>query len=294
MFRATLALIVTLALAPAAAAQTHELRHGGVARTYALHVPASYGGRPMPLVLVLHGGGGTGPQVARVTGFSDLADREGFIVAYPSGLDRGWNDSRTVPGRAEPDDVGFLAALVEHLARTYAIDRQRVYATGISNGGFMSYRLACERADLVAAIGPVAGLMPEPLRCAPSRPVSVVQIHGTEDGLVPWAGGTVARNRGRTLSVADTMALWARLNGCPQTPQVAQEPDRDPRDGTRVRRESYAPCRAGTAVVLYAVEGGGHTWPGRDRSRLPFLGRLSRDLDATETVWAFFKAHPRR
>jgi polyhydroxybutyrate depolymerase len=289
-------MLPTRGLAAPAAGGTREgeIQHGGLRRTYTLHVPSSLnGGAPAPLVLVLHGGGGAGPSTERMTGFSDLADRRGFIAVYPNGVDRRWNDARGEVARQDVDDVGFLTALVEHLRRTLPIDARRVYASGISNGAMMSYRLACERSEIFAAIAPVAGAMPEPLgpRCSPSRPVSLVAISGTEDPLVLWGGGPVARRRGRTMSVPDSISLWTRLNGCAAPATVTQEPDRDPADGTRVRRETYEPCHEGASVVLYAVEGGGHSWPGSTRSRLPLTGRLSRDINATDVIWSFFESH---
>ena len=283
--------------APAAGSNRDgEIQHGGLRRTYTLHVPSSLDGRtPAPLVLVLHGGGGAGRSTERMTGFSDLADRRGFIVVYPNGVDRRWNDARGEVARQDVDDVDFLTALVDHVRRTLPIDVRRVYASGISNGAMMSYRLGCERSDVFAAIAPVAGAMPEPLgpRCSPSRPVSLVAISGTEDPLVLWGGGPVARRRGRTMSVPESIALWTRLNGCAAPATVTQEPDRDPADGTRVRRETHGPCQEGASVVLYAVEGGGHSWPGSTRSRLPLTGRLSRDINATDVIWGFFESHPK-
>jgi polyhydroxybutyrate depolymerase len=277
-----------------------QIQHGGLTRRYTIHVPASLNTRvPASLVLVLHGGGGAAETAERLTGFSELADRKGFIVVYPNGIDRRWNDSRGVTGRQDVDDVGYFTALVDHLKRTQAIDPRRVYVAGVSNGAMMSHRLACERADVVAAIAPVAGAVPEPLgpRCSPKGAVSVVAINGTEDPLVRWNGGNVVRRsgreRGRTLSVPETVALWARLNRCSTWAAVTREPDRDPADGTRVRREEYAPCQESASVVLYAVEGGGHSWPGTTRAARPLSGRVSRDINATDLIWTFFESHPK-
>ncbi|MGH7752870.1 MAG: alpha/beta hydrolase family esterase, partial [Gemmatimonadales bacterium] len=204
--------------------------------------------------------------------------------------------------RENIDDVGYIAALIDHLAQTRGIDRSRVHAVGISNGGLFSQRLARELAPRIAAIGVVAIAMtdkiarPEGTRRAPARPVSVLLMPGTEDPLVPWTGGDLGFSRGRkvgrVLSTSETVAAWAALNRCTSPPAVAMEPDRDPQDGTRVRREAYGPCGGGSEVVLYAVEGGGHTWPG-GQQYLParVIGRTSRDLDANEVLWAFFKNH---
>lgn len=280
---------------------------GGRERTYRLYAPpAPAPGVARPLVLVLHGGGGTGAAMERLTlgRFNRLADRDGAVVAYPDGVDRHWNDGRGVAAYAahaqNVDDVGFLAALVDHLVRTAAADPRRVYVAGISNGGLMAFRFAREASDRVAAIAPVAismAVSAVPLR-DPARPVSVLMIAGTDDPLVPWRGGTLGvpgpREAGRVLSVPESVRYWTGVNSCPPVPDVAMEPDRDPNDGTRVRRETYAPCREGTEVVLYAVEGGGHTWPGGPQY-LParLVGRTSRDIDATAVIWEFFRRHAR-
>ncbi|MBI3975260.1 MAG: esterase, partial [Armatimonadetes bacterium] len=214
-------------------------------------------------------------------------------------IDRHWSDGRgtTTPERQEVDDVGFVAALIAELIQTHAVDPQRVFATGISNGGIFVHRLGCALAERIAAVGPIAGTMAELFapRCAPRPAVSVVAFHGTDDQFVPWTGGVVRGSiGGRVLSVADTTARWAALNHCPSTPQRVAEPERDAADGTRVRRETYAPCRDGSAVVLYAIDGGGHTWPGGPAGRLPASGRVSREISATEILWQFFAAHPKR
>lgn len=278
---------------------------GGLERTFRLYIPPSHDrSRPAPLIIALHGGGGTGAGMERLTrgGFNRLADRDGFIAVYPDGLERHWNDGRGIEAwrahRENVDDVGFISALIAHLARRANIDRSRVYSTGISNGGLMSFRLARELTSQIAAIVPVATSMSEQIAemRAPSRSISVLTIAGTQDPLVPWDGGEVGfpggRKVGKAIPVAETIRYWAGHNQCPSSPAVAMEPDRDPRDGTRVRRETYGPCRDGTEVVLLAVEGGGHTWPG-GWQYLPerVIGRTSRDIDANEVIWDFFKRH---
>ena len=279
---------------------------GGLERTFRLYVPPTHDrSRPAPLIIVLHGGGGTGAAMERLTdgGLNRLAARDGLVVVYPDGLERHWNDGRGVTDyrahRENIDDVSFISALIDHLAQTLGIDRSRVYAAGISNGGLFSQRLARELALRIAAIGVVAISMSDKIALmrAPARPVSVVLIPGTEDPLVPWAGGDLGfagsrRKVGTVLSVAETVAAWTALNRCAPPPVVTWEPDRSPQDGTRVRREAYGPCGDGSEVVLYAVEGGGHTWPS-GWQYLPerFIGRTSKDIDANEVLWGFFKKH---
>ena len=281
-----------------------SLSFGGYERTYNVHLPSAINHTPaLPLVIVLHGGGGTGAGMQSLTrgGMNALADREGFVVVYPDGIEKQWNDGRKLDQaramRENIDDVGFLAALIDHLAQTMNIDRRRVYATGISNGGMMSQRLACDLGDKIAAIGVVAASLSEDLSvlCKPTKPVSVLLIPGTHDPLVPWQGGEIGfanNRRGKTLSVSDTVAFWTTRNNCPTSPVVALEPDMDPKDGTRVRKETYAPCREASEVVLYAIEGGGHTWP-NGRQYLPeqIVGKTSRDVDANTILWEFFKRH---
>jgi polyhydroxybutyrate depolymerase len=264
---------------------------GGTARTYLLHVPGSLQkGKPAPLVLVFHGGGGHAGNMPKFTQFDRLADQQGFIVAYPEGLNTHWSDTR---GLSPADDVGFIRALVAEIERSQNIDLKRVYATGISNGGFFSQRLACELADKIAAVASVAATIPEPLVpvCRPSRPVSVMFMHGTKDPLVPIDGGPVARTHGRCVSLAAGSSFWRNHDQTSSKPSSADLPD-NARDGTRVHREVYGGGKRDTEVVVYTIEGGGHTWPGSTQYLPAFLvGKASKNLDATRTIWEFFQKH---
>jgi polyhydroxybutyrate depolymerase len=237
--------------------------------------------------------------MAEASGLNELADREGFLVVYPNAAgDRHWNDGRdTTVGL---DDVGFVTALVEHLTREHRLDTQRVYAVGISNGGMLVQRLACERSDRIAAFSSVIAALASGLRsqCRPSHLTPMLMINGVNDPLVPWAGGTVTQGRalgkgGVVVSVPDTAAFWARHNGCAPAPETTTLPDVDPGDHTRASRLQFRGCAPGTEVVLYRIEGAGHTWPGSPVApRFPRLvGRMSRDLNAAEVVWQFFQRH---
>ena len=270
--------------------QSRALRVAGVERSYLLITPSSYqSGHPVPLVLVFHGAGGAPRQMARHTGFTALAEREGFVVAYPAGLHRRWNDGR---GIVSSDDVGFIRALLDTLERELSIDPRRIYATGISNGAMFSYRLACDLPGVLAGIAPVAGAMPSALeeRCAHAPPVALAAFQGSADPLVPYGGGGVAL-RGQVLPAVGSVELWAASAGCGGAPTVTLEPDRVT-DGTRVRLSVWNGCKDGRDVELYTIEGGGHTWPG-DAAARGLLGRVSRDLDATTTIWSFFSSHPK-
>lgn len=236
--------------------------------------------------------------MARLTGMDAVADSGGFLVVYPDGIDRGWNDGRGI--NEGIDDVGFTREMVSKLETQYKIDGKRVFATGISNGGFMCFRLACDAPDLVAAVAPVAAAMSDALakNNRSTAPVSVLVINGTADPFVPWNGGVIgstAGGRGIALSAQATIGYWVALDGCPATPVVSGLPDTDPADGTRVTQSSYGGGRGGTGVVLLAVDGGGHAWPG-GRQYLPVrvIGRTSRDVTASQYIWEFFKGHPKR
>lgn len=272
--------------------QRRTMEVGGSRRSYLLYVPPSHrADRPLPLVLVFHGAGGRGRGMARHTGFTRLAEREGFAVVYPDGLDRRWNDGRGTGG--SQDDVGFVRALLDSLERELGVDRRRIYATGISNGAMFSHRLACDLPGVLAAIAPVAGALPAALaeRCAGAAPVAVVAFQGTADAFVPYDGGGVVRGRGTVLGAGASAAFWARLNGC-GGPHETGPPSDSVTDGTRLRRESWAGCREDRSVVLYTILGGGHTWPGGgDGTRR--IGRASREIDATRAIWDFFQRHPR-
>jgi polyhydroxybutyrate depolymerase len=271
--------------------QSRTFRVAGVGRNYLLITPSSYqSGHPVPLVLVFHGAGGSPRQMARHTGFTALAEREGFVVAYPAGLRRRWNDGR---GIVSSDDVAFIKALLDTLEVQLSIDPRRIYATGISNGAMFSYRLACDLPGVLAGIAPVAGAMPSALaeRCVHAPSVALAAFQGSADPLVPYAGGGVAVRRGQVLPAVGSVELWATIAGCVGAPTVTLEPDRVT-DGTRVRLSVWSGCKDGRDVELYTIEGGGHTWPG-DVSARGLLGRVSRDLDATTTIWSFFSSHPK-
>lgn len=299
-FGAPAALLLAAALSTplgTARAQSGEMRHsltaGGVPRSYLLFVPGGYRpGRPLPLVLVFHGGGSGARAMTTHTGFTRVAEREGFAVVYPEGLAGRWNDGRGYG--ASHDDVAFVRALLDTLGRRMTLDPSRLYATGISNGGMFAYRLACDLPGVLAAVAPVAGAVPAALseRCAGAAPVAVVAFQGTADPLLPYGGGgRGASGRGEVLPALRSAELWARVDGCADAPEV--EPPRDTvRDGTRVQARRWTGCRSGREVVLYTIEGGGHTWPGGPPVG-PRVGRVTRELDATEVIWSFFAAHPR-
>jgi polyhydroxybutyrate depolymerase len=276
-----------------------SLIHQGIRRTFLVHIPEKLSERQtVPLVIVLHGGGGSPAAVARLTGFSKLADAAGFIVVYPQAVNRHWNDGRNVTRfrahREKIDDSGFIAALIDTLSRRLKIDPARIYACGISNGGMMCQRLGIELSHRLAAIATVAAALPENLLDSfqPARPLAVLMINGTADPVVPYEGGPVGINaqRGRVLSVEQTARLWAEFNRC--SPPTVDTVITRGNDSTRIVRISFSRGRDGTEVILYRIIGGGHVWPGGER-RHPLFGRYVRSLNATRTIWEFFSRHAR-
>jgi polyhydroxybutyrate depolymerase len=287
-----------------------SLIHDNLVRTFHIHFPSLFNDSvQMPLVIALHGRGGTGESMVIVTrkGFDKLADKDGFIVVYPDGVELNWNDGRMDEEandrahRENIDDVGFISSLIDYMIKGYNIDPKRAYVTGISNGGIMSYRLACELSHKIAAIAPVDGNIPHLLvyECYPTMPVSVLAINNVNDPLVPYYGGNIYSsirrlNLGKVLSVKESIEFWVNRNNCTSSPVVTEEPDLDPRDGTRVTSEEYINRNDGTEVILYSVDGGGHTWPGGFQYLPSFIvGKTCRDFDACEVIWSFFKKHSR-
>ena len=280
----------------------------GRERTYYVYVPKSTR-RPMPLVMVLHGGGNfagnKARQMERYTRFNTIADREGFLVCYPLGFKGNWNDGRkdvfTAAHQENIDDVKFLRRVVSAIAKEYPLDRSRVFITGISNGAIMSHRMAAEASDLVTAIAPVVGGMADAVADSfhPKYPVSLCVIQGTKDPLVPFDGGTIGyrfgRKRGRIISTSETVEKYLRLNRITGQPTVKELPDTDPSDGTTTKVRTYPPGRTGARVQVYVVENGGHAWPGRPAYLGErWIGKVSQDFDGVEAVWRFFQSCPPR
>jgi polyhydroxybutyrate depolymerase len=296
------------AAAAAEAGRPEVIVVDGRERSYLLHRsarPEAEAG-PLPTVVVLHGRLGTAKQVRRHLAFDALADREGFHVVYPNGLDRSWNDGRPdaarirPTGEAPPDDIGFLDALMDRLIAEGLADAKRITVTGPSNGGMMTLRVGCELTERVAAIAPLIANMPEELgaTCRPARPLPVLVMNGTEDELVPWTGGPLAGKpeKGRVWSTERTVEFWRSHNGCRAQPETRRLPDRDPDDNSRVTVTRWADCQDDTEVQLYRLDGAGHTVPGGPGHRFPrlmrrLLGETNQDIDASEVLWGFFRGH---
>jgi polyhydroxybutyrate depolymerase len=267
----------------------------GIGRTYILHVPESVdNSKPAPLVFVLHGGGGTAKRMNTLTGFNKVSDQYGFILCYPQGIDKQWNDGRNVNitriNGIEVNDVKFISSLIDTLIQKYDIDSSRIYACGISNGGMMSFRLGCELNNKIAAIAPVAISMSEYMynSCKPGKPVPLMYIFGNEDPLVPYKGGSISFGRGEVVSVENTLAFWGKNNECSDSPVITAIDKED--DDTYVKKFVFSGETQRNEIVFYLIYGGGHTWPG-GRQYLPefIVGRTSQEFNASEVIWKWFE-----
>ena len=286
---------------------TETLQHEGIERTYHIHLPPGFRkDKPTPLVVALHGGGGEGRRFDQSTTQGTLtaaAGKRGMALVFPEGINKQWNDGRTamLQTRKPYDDVGFISTIIDTMVKNYGIDPRRVYATGISNGGFMSVRLAMDLSEKIAAVAPVTAQISMALRDkTPKLPISVMIVNGTKDPLVPFDGGHIrlfrfGRSRGEILSTASSVEHFRRHNDCGKTPDRSKLQNKDPDDGTRVEIEKYTGCRDGTEVILVKVIGGGHTWPGGKQYLKPWIvGAVSRDINASEMILDFFLAHSRQ
>lgn len=270
-----------------AASAVETIEVNGIARTYRLYQPEGLSG-PAPLVVMLHGGFGSGQQAEQSYGWDQMADTGHFMVAYPDGLNRAWNVGGGCCGQSATkgiDDVGFIVAMIEHIEGTHAVDPARIYATGISNGGMLAYALACQT-NLFAAIGPDSATMLD--ACAHPQPVSVIHIHGLADTRIPFNGGQgngAAKIDGP--SVPALIDFWRSVDAC-GTPSSST---------AGVVTTSIATCPQGRSVELISIAGAGHQWPGatKNPARQALLGTdaPSTALNATKTIWDFFAAHPK-
>ena len=255
----------------------HTMAFGGLDRSYRVHKPPGLAG-PAPLVVMLHGAFGDGEQAENDYGWDALADSAKFVVAYPNGVGATWNGHGCC-GKSEReniDDVGFITTMVGQISAGLPIDKARVYATGISNGGIMSYALACN-SGIFAAIGPDAATQLDP--CPAPHPTSVIHIHGTDDRLVPYNGGQGASTVNGP-PIPDVNAFWRKVNQC-GPPDVTTKPP---------VTTSIAACADRRSVELITIDGGRHQWPG-GTTFLERFGTTTHALNATDTIWQFFAAH---
>jgi polyhydroxybutyrate depolymerase len=270
----------------------------GLTRSYLVHIPPGYKATSsMPVVLAYHGGGANADNMVIFSGLNKKADEAGFIVVYPNGTGRLARMLTFNAGNCcgyamtnKIDDVEFAGKILDDLGGFVNIDKKRVFATGMSNGAIMAYRLAAELSDRIAAIAPVSGPMGFD-QCKPTRPVSVIHFHGTADENAPFKGGKGKGPSGTNFySVDHSIQAWVKANGCMKMPTVDKLPIKI-KDGTAITRKIYGNGKDGAEVVLIEIEGGGHTWPGLE-PRLKSLGQSTKNISANDMMWDFFEKHP--
>ena len=281
------------------------LKVGDLERHYLVHAPPSYdGSKPMPVVIMFHGGGGTARAAMKDTGLADKADQAGFLAVFPEGSPpdpskpgnfktnpQTWNDGsgRFDAGKKNVDDVAFTRALLDDLSARLNVNPQRFYVTGFSNGSSLAYRLGIELADRIAAIAPVASSGLKIDDATLRRPVPMITIQGTADPRNPLQGGEVNifGQIQKRPPPRDSVDRWARMLGCPPEPKVL-------RNAGGVKVLAYGPGKEGSEVVFYVIEGMGHTWPGSRFQMLPesLVGKTTDKLRANDVIWEFFEKHP--
>jgi polyhydroxybutyrate depolymerase len=274
----------------------------GVLRTYLLHVPPN-AKNPMPLVLVLHGGGGRASGISHISGMDSVSDKHGFVVAYPQGFSTVFNDGGSDLAARDPhDDVKFVGQLIKDVAKQAPIDENRVFACGFSNGGMMSLRLAIDTPEVLKAVAMVgSGLFVKQVQEHPNpKPMPVLFIQGTDDPCFPYRGGETqgpnlggnfrGRSHGKAISNDQDLAFWCRINHCDQKPQIVKLPHIT-KDDTSTTYTRFAGAD-GKDVVAYIISGGGHCWPGGlQYFPISVIGRTTYDFSASEAIWRFFAEH---
>lgn len=271
---------------------TLHITYQGIQRQYVIFVPSSY--KPSvaaPVVVHLHASDTAPDAEMRLSLMASYSSARGYVVILPEAVNGVWNDGRGFAKIASgnADDVGFIDAVIADLASQMNLNQQKMYVTGMSNGGIMTYRLACERPNKFKAFAPVSGGLASELTCNPSTTAPLVIFQGVADPILPYNGGTVSPNRGNVLATESVALSFATKNNCNTTPIKTNLPDVDTTDGTTVTKWVYSGCRNGANVELYQIHGGGHTWPGGIQYDLEsVIGKTSRDVSATPLMWTFF------
>ena len=263
----------------------HTIQHNGITREYRLYVPAIYNAaNPVPLVFNLHGYTSDNLAQEFYGDFRPIADTANFIIVHPNGTfdqsgNRWWNAFDT-PG---VDDVGFISAVIDEVSGSYSIDLDCVYSTGMSNGGYMSYELACSLGNKIAAVASVTGSMTTTklISCNPLKPTPAMQIHGTLDPTVPYNGNA------QSGAIEDVVDFWVNQTGSNTTPQFTAVPNINTTDGCTAEHYVYSGGQNNASVEFYKIIDGGHTWPGAPVT----IGTTNQDFDASTEIWRFFRQY---
>jgi len=264
--------------------QTYSFTHNSIVRSYIVHLPTGYNAsNQYPLVINMHGYTSNASQQQSYSQMNVVADTAKFIVVYPDGVNNAWNAGYGL--NSSIDDVGFISALIDTMKNNFSVNANKVFACGMSLGGFMSYRLACELENKIAAIASVTGLMSTGVAssCQNNCPIPVMDFHGTTDPTVNYNGGA------GFISADSVIKTWIAKDGCPQTPAATNIPDINTTDGCTVTKYVYSPGQNFSEVIFFKITGGGHTWPGA--VPVPSSGNTNKDIKASGEIWNFFRTH---
>lgn len=278
------------------------VKSNGVERVYFVHQPAAYTGKTaMPLVLAFHGAGSHARGMPKLTGLNKCADQHSFIVVYPDGLNTHWNDGNGGKTKAELEDVEFVKAMLNAINKTYKVDKARIYAVGMSNGGFFSQYLALNMPDTFSAVASVGASLEMPMytKLKPEKAVSVLLIHGDDDDVVPFTGGSIGvsgvmdeKAVRKCTSAAQAVQYWVKADQCNDKQVSTLTINAKPEDGTHALRKVYSGGKNGAEVISITIQNGGHTWPG-GWQYLPeaMVGKTSRAINASDEMWSLFMRH---
>ena len=276
---------------------TKMVEYEGIERSYLLYSSEPREGQSkQPLIIALHDDGSTAKNLVRISQgrLNKLADENGYVLVYPEGRKKQWRLG--VPSESTSlysEDVGFIKKMVEALEKEFVLDKERIFIVGMGSGGVMAFQMACEVPGMFRAVGVVTGAMQDTTaeNCTRASKTSLLVMNGTENPILPYDGGTMLTRSARSvrvLSTDESVANWLKNNGCLFHAEEHLIPDQDMRDGTSVAQYTYSGCEEDVQVVLYKIDGGGHTWPGgRQYSKQERIGRTTRDIDASEKIWDF-------
>ncbi len=279
-----------------------QFGHDNHIRNVTFQIPKKLRRRNRSLVLCLHDGGDNPDGIARITrrGFDKLSETNNFILGYPEALNEYWNDARedsiSLSHYNEIDDVGYIQKVIEYAIDSFNIDPERVFVAGFSEGGFMSFRLACEIPGKIKGFAMVASSLPldQIVECTPDTTVSFMMINGTRDPILPYEGGQMTieeQELGSMLAAEEAIKYWLEENECTDRSSTKDMANRDTFDETRSEKVTYSNCKNKNKIILIRVVNGGHSWPGgRQYQTKKNIGRVSQDFVATEEIWKFFKS----
>jgi polyhydroxybutyrate depolymerase len=270
---------------------------GNQKRDWWEYVPISCSNKECPLVFAFTGGESSADRLDDDVKLTSVSEKNEFIIVFPNAVNKQWADGRSETA-TNLEDLSFFDKLIEEMRKLHKVDGNKIFATGLADGGLFAFKLACDRSEVIAAIAPVAANMASELvdKCNPTRAVPIINFVGTEDKFIPMNGGDVKgklglKKKGTVLSTNQTVAFWIKRNKCSEKPNVDKVRDQNKNDKTYAILEKYENCESGADIFRWIIGEGGHTWPsGFQKSKL--LGKVSFDVNASEEIWNFFSKHP--